>query len=116
MATGTFKFDGREYPANHGYTVKWEPVDARTWQLESRLNGNTATRNVRLTVSGDEKTLTIAATNDTFTLTRVSGRSGLTGRWLGKQATTSRCYWVSESADDEWNRKVLSVILHRLPV
>ena len=80
VATGTFKFDGKEYPADYGNAVTWSQVDALTWQMVSRLRQNSPTHSVRLTVSGDEKTLTVAAPNDTIVLSRVSGRSRRSSR------------------------------------
>jgi hypothetical protein len=87
--TFTIKTDGKEYPTPWGMTTSWKNAGPNTWERTNRANGKvTSTAVVR--ISPDDKTLTIDSKgtlasgetfNDVVTFERVSGKSGLAGKW-----------------------------------
>jgi hypothetical protein len=88
----TFKADGKEYPTPWGNTIAWKTVDANTWEVTTRTNGKVVST-ATLKVAGDGKTLTSDARNvlatgqtsdDSSVYTRLSGTSGLAGKWKTK--------------------------------
>jgi hypothetical protein len=83
-----FKADGKEYPVPGGSgTVAWKEVSPTSWEVTARTNGQ-ITANIRLVLKGD--TLTQAThrikpdggtIETSVTLARVSGGTGLFGKW-----------------------------------
>jgi hypothetical protein len=90
--TRTFKIDGKDYPSFDGRTAAWKQIDDRTWQSTHKLDGKTLwTRSIQ--VSPDGKTLRVelkgtnpdgTPMNDTTVYERVSGSTGLVGKWKTK--------------------------------
>lgn len=88
----TFKTDGKDYPTPWGSSAAWKSVDANTWETIGKVNGkvlSTAT----MKLSADGKTLTVDSknmkatgetSNDSAVYERVSGTSGLAGKWKTK--------------------------------
>jgi hypothetical protein len=88
----TFKADGKDYPTPWGVTVSWKNIDANTWETSEKVNGKLVSTST-LKVSPDNKTLAVdskrakatgEASNDSIVLNRVSGDSGLVGKWKTK--------------------------------
>ena len=93
----TFRTDGKDYPGLFGRTAAWKQVDANTWETVSKQGGKVVTTE-KSTLSPDGKTLTVAAsgpkpTGGTYEQTtvyeRVSGGSGLAGKWKTKNVQIS---------------------------
>lgn len=87
-----FRMDGKDYPTPYGETAAWKAIDAHTWEITEKLNGKTLGVST-LTISADGKTATVhdkgvkpngQPIDDTVTYDRVSGSSGLTGKWKTK--------------------------------
>jgi hypothetical protein len=94
----TVKTDGKEYPTPWGTSTTWRTVDASTWESTDRVNGKTMSTNT-LKVSPDNKTLTVNSkrvkatgetSDDSIVLNRVSGDSGLIGKWRTKNFNVSK--------------------------
>jgi len=93
----TFKTDGKEYPAMFGGVAAWKSIDASTWEVTNKLNGTLlGTDTYRL--SADGKSLTVNSKgpkpsggtfDDTTTFQRVSGTSGIAGKWKTKNYKSS---------------------------
>ena len=86
-----FKMDGKDYNDPYGDTVSWKQIDANTWEAHDKLNGK-ALSTETFKVSGS--TLTVVSTGTrpsgskfetTTVYTRVSGTSGLAGKWKTKK-------------------------------
>jgi len=95
--TFKFKTDGKDYPNPWGGTGAWKSVNANTWTVEQKINGKLVTTDT-MTVSADGKTLTVnskgtkpngEAIDDTTVMQRVSGASGLFGKWKTKNLKSS---------------------------
>jgi hypothetical protein len=93
----TFKTDGKDYPAMFGTTAAWKQIDASTWQttekMKDKVLGVDTTK-----LSADGKTLTMEskgtkpngeAFDDTTVYSRVSGTSGIAGKWKTKNVKIS---------------------------
>jgi hypothetical protein len=87
-----FKPDGKDYPAIFGSTAAWKSLGANSWETTWKLNGKLLTTDT-LTVSADGKTLTVNSKgkkpngemlDDTTVMERVSGTTGLAGKWKTK--------------------------------
>lgn len=93
----TFRMDGKDYPALFGRTASWKQIDANTWETVNKQDGNPlSTDTTRL--SADGKTLTFntkgpkpagGTFEQTVVYERVSGGSGLAGKWKTKNVQTS---------------------------
>jgi hypothetical protein len=93
----TFRTDGTDAKTPWGFTLAWKPVDSTTWQTTEKTNGKvTATGTVKL--SPDGKTLSMESKRsradggtftDSITFERVSGTSGLAGKWKTKNLKSS---------------------------
>jgi hypothetical protein len=88
----TFKADGREYDGPVGGKVSWTQVDDRTWASTTKVDGRVLVTSTR-TLSPDGKTMTMISKGtkpngqdfeDTTIFERVSGESGLIGKWRTK--------------------------------
>lgn len=90
-STESFDFgtDGKEYPALHGRTTTWTAAGDHAWDSETKAKGTVLYKAHRALSDGD-KTLTITGTgtkpdgstfNESSVYTRVSGTSGLVGKW-----------------------------------
>jgi hypothetical protein len=91
-----FKMDGNDYPDGLGDTAARKAMDASTWQIAWKLNGKVLTTDT-LKV-GTDGILTIntkgtkpngGAIDDTATYQRVSGSTGLAGKWKTKNVKSS---------------------------
>ena len=93
----TFKADGNEYPTPWGVSAAWKAVDDSTWKVTNKVDEKVvATATLKLAADG--KTLTIDARNmnasgeaseSTAVYQRVSGESGLAGKWKTKNVEIS---------------------------
>src|SRR5262249_1286794 len=88
----TFKTDGKEYSTPWGTTASWKAVNATTWETTSKVNGK-VTGTATMKLSGDGKSLTVDSkaikatgetSNDSAVYERVTGTSGLPGKWKTK--------------------------------
>lgn len=95
--TYTYSVDGKDRPALFGRTAAWKQIDANTWETTFKQDGKPITTDV-VRLSADGKALTIASkgpkpAGGTFEQTsvyeRVSGSTGLEGRWKTKNVETS---------------------------
>jgi hypothetical protein len=88
----TFKTDGKEYSTPWGTSASWKAVNAATWETTSKVNGKvTGTGTMKLSADGKSLTVdskSIKATgetsNDSAVYERVTGTSGLAGKWKTK--------------------------------
>ena len=87
-----FKLDGKEYPATFGSTATWKSLSANSWETTWKLNGKVLSTDT-LTLSADGKSMTVNSKgkkpngemmDDTVTAERVSGTTGLAGKWKTK--------------------------------
>jgi hypothetical protein len=93
----TFKMDGKDVATPFGSTQAWKEVNAKTWEVTEKTNGKVSmTGTVKL--SDDGKTLSMtgkrikadgSTSDDTMTMTRVSGGPGLAGKWKMKNLNAS---------------------------
>ena len=92
-----FKLDGKEYPATFGTTAAWKSLSANSWETTWKLNGKVLSTDT-LTLSADGKSMTINSKgkkpngemmDDTVTAERVSGSSGLAGKWKTKNVKSA---------------------------
>jgi len=92
-----FKLDGKEYPATFGSTATWKTLSANSWETTFKLNGKVLTTDT-LTLSADGKSLTVNSKgkkpngemlDDTTVAERVSGSSGLAGKWKTKNVKSA---------------------------
>lgn len=88
----TFKADGNDYPTPWGITSAWKATDANTWENTSKANAKVVST-ATLKLSSDSKTLTVDSksikatgdtSNDSAVYQRLSGGSGLAGKWKTK--------------------------------
>jgi hypothetical protein len=88
----TFKADGNDYPTPWGNTSAWKAIGANSWEVTSRANAKVVST-ATLKLAADGKTLTVDAKNmratgevssDTAVYERLSGGSGLAGKWKTK--------------------------------
>ncbi len=82
-----FNVDGREYSTPDGGTVSWKALEANSWEATYRMNGK-LTSTVKMSLQGNTQTAFISVkkpdggTEEMMTrFTRVSGGSGLVGKW-----------------------------------
>jgi hypothetical protein len=88
----TFKTDGKEYSTPWGTSASWKSINANTWETTNKVNGKViGTSTMKL--SADGKTLTVdsknikatgEASNDASVYDRVTGTTGLGGKWKTK--------------------------------
>jgi hypothetical protein len=92
-----FKVDEKDYPALFRTTVAWKSLTSTSWQATYKLNGKILTTDT-LTLSPDGKSLTVnvkgtkpngEAIDDTIVFERLSGSSGLSGKWKTKNVKSS---------------------------
>lgn len=85
----TFKADGKEYPAIFGSTAAWKQADPNTWEATYKTKGAVLSTDTHK-LSSDGKTLTViskgtkpdgASFENTAVYERVSGSTGLAGKW-----------------------------------
>lgn len=95
--TYIFKIDGKDYPALAGQTAAWKQIDANSWETINKLNGKVlGTDSSKL--SADGRVLTIESKgpkpgggtfDNTVVLQRVSGSTGIVGKWKTKSLKSS---------------------------
>lgn len=92
-----FGIDGKEYKTAEGRTTTWNAISSTEWTSVSKFNGTVLSTN-HYTLSPDGKTLSITNTgtkpdgskfNDSSIYTRVTGTSGLPGKWRSTKVTVS---------------------------
>jgi len=88
----TFKTDGHEYEAPLGRKVVWKQIDERNWTATTTQGGQLLVT-ADTSLSPDGKTMTVVykgtkpngeAFQDTVVYERISGASGLIGKWRSK--------------------------------
>jgi hypothetical protein len=93
----TFTPDGKEVTTPWGTTVAIKGVDAKTWEMTEKTNGKVSMTGT-LKLADDDKSLAMTgkrtkpdggASNESMTLTRVSGGPGLAGKWKMKNMNSS---------------------------
>ncbi len=93
----TFKFDGKDSMTPWGMTQAWKVIDAKTWEVTEKTHDK-VTATSTLALSADGKTLTLdskrvkadgGTSDDSMSFERVSGASGLTGKWKTRKLTSS---------------------------
>jgi len=93
----TFTTDGKEVKTPWGWTQAAKAVDAKTWELTEKTDGNVSYTGT-MKLSDDGKSLSIAgkrkkadgtSSDESMTLTRVSGGPGLPGKWKMKNVNSS---------------------------
>jgi hypothetical protein len=93
----TFKTDGKDVMTPWGMTMAWKSSGANAWEFTEKTNGQvSATGGVK--IAADNKTLTMdtkraksdgGTSDDSMTMQRVSGTSGLAGKWKTKNMKSS---------------------------
>ncbi len=93
----TFTPDGKEVSTPWGTAVSIKSVDAKTWQMTEKTNGKVSMTGT-LKLSDDDKSLAMTGkrtkpdggtSDESMTLTRVSGGPGLAGKWKMKNMNSS---------------------------
>jgi len=93
----TFTPDGKEVATPWGTTTSIKAVDAKTWRMTEKTNGKVSMSGT-LKLSEDGATLSMTGTrikpdggtsDESMTLTRVSGGPGLAGKWRMKNMNAS---------------------------
>jgi hypothetical protein len=93
----TFTPDGKEVKTPWGTTMSIKSIDAKTWSATETTNGKVSMAGT-MKVSDDDKTLSMNAkrtkpdggtSDESMTLTRVSGGHGLAGKWKMKNMNSS---------------------------
>jgi hypothetical protein len=88
----TFKTDGKDYPTPWGTMISYKTVNPTTWESSEKVNGK-VTSTATMKLSSDGKSLIVDAknvkaggevSNDSVVYDRVSGTSGLAGKWKTK--------------------------------
>lgn len=88
----TFRTDGKDYPTPWGVTAAWKAVNGNTWENTIKTNGK-VTNTATVKLAADGKTLTVDSksikatgetSNDSVVYQRLSGVSGLAGKWKTK--------------------------------
>jgi hypothetical protein len=92
-----FKMDEKEYPALFGSTMIWKSLGPASWQAVTKMKGTVLSTDT-LTLSPDGKSLTVSSKgtkpngeplDNTAVFERVSGTSGLAGKWKTKNVKSS---------------------------
>jgi hypothetical protein len=92
-----FAADGKDYPTLPSRTVAWTKNADGSWDVVTKANGKVVTKTHR-SLSADGKTLTAAYTeywpngstvHESDVYTRVSGTSGLAGKWRNTKANVA---------------------------
>lgn len=104
-----FRLDGKEYPMAGGRTTAWTATGPNTWDSIARFKGVILFKAHR-TLSADGKTYTITTTGteadgststSKSTYARVTGTSGLEGKWRATKAEgTEDTVIISAKADN----------------
>ncbi len=90
-----FGIDGKEYPLPNGHTTTWTANSDHSWTSINKFNG-TVIGTAQRELSADGKTYTIHAVgkradgtpyDETIVYTRISGTSGLIGKWRNMKYT-----------------------------
>ena len=93
----TFKTDGKDTMTPWGTTAAWKAVDASTWDMTEKNAGKVLSTST-MKLSADGKSLTVdtkrmksdgGTSNDSMTFQRVSGGTGLAGKWKTKSMNSS---------------------------
>jgi hypothetical protein len=92
-----FNIDGKEYKTVYDRTTTWTAAGDNAWDTVMKANGKVLGKSHRQ-LSADGKTLTITGTgtkpdgttfNDVSVYTRVTGTTGLVGKWRSTKVTIS---------------------------
>jgi hypothetical protein len=93
----TFTTDGKEVSTPWGMTESVKAVDAKTWDMTEKIGGKVSMTG-KMKLSDDGKTLTMtgkrnkndgSTSDESMTLTRVSGGPGMAGKWKMKKMNAS---------------------------
>src|SRR6266699_1295591 len=93
----TFKTDGKENMTPWGITFAWKAAGDKAWEMTEKTDGK-LTCTSALKLSADGKMMNVDAkrvkadggtSHDVMNLQRVSGGSGLAGKWKTKNLKTS---------------------------
>lgn len=93
----TFTPDGKEVKTPWGTTMSIKSIDAKSWQMTEKTNGKVSLTGT-MKVADDDKTLSMICkrtkpdggmSDESMTLTRVSGGPGLAGKWKMKNMNSS---------------------------
>jgi hypothetical protein len=88
----TFKADGNDYPTPWGTSSAWKAIGANAWEVTNKANAKVVST-ATLKLAADGKTLTMDAKNikatgeisdDSAVYQRLSGETGLAGKWKTK--------------------------------
>jgi hypothetical protein len=115
----TFKTDGKEYDTPIGRKATWTQSDDRTWTTTTKQDGKVIVMTTR-SLSPDGKTMTVVskgtkpngqAFEDTTVLQRVSGQSGLIGKWRSKEVKVGspNTYSFEANGDDGMTLKIIDL-------
>lgn len=93
----TFTTDGKEVKTPWGTMMAWKAVDAKTWEATEKTDGKvsfTATMKLSddgkaLSMTGKRKKADGGMSDESMTLTRVTGSSGLIGKWKMKNMNST---------------------------
>lgn len=95
--TYTFKTDGKDYDGMFGSKMSWKAIDAGTWEATNKMGAKVLSTDT-YKVSADGKSLSLmskgtspagAPFEASVTYQRVSGASGLAGKWKTKNLKTT---------------------------
>jgi hypothetical protein len=95
--TYSFKTDGKDYDGMFGSKMSWKAIDALTWEAAIKLGAKVLSTDT-YKVSADGKSLGMVSKGtspagtpfeNSMTFQRVSGASGLVGKWKTKNMKTN---------------------------
>ena len=95
--TYTFKTDGKDYDGMFGSKMSWKVVDPSTWESTSKM-GTKVLSTDTYKVSADGKSLNLVSKGTSpagkpfetnLTYSRVTGTTGLAGKWKAKNMQTN---------------------------
>ncbi|HEV3200188.1 MAG TPA: hypothetical protein VGZ73_19925 [Bryobacteraceae bacterium] len=108
--TYTFKTDGKDYDGMFGSKMAWKAIDANTWEATNKMGAKVLSVDT-YKLSADGKTLSGASKGtspagapfeNSVTYQRVSGTSGLAGKWKTKnlkQSSPDIIEFIASGAD-----------------
>ena len=90
-----FDLTGKEYPTPDGGTTAWRAANPTTWDVTNRMKGK-VTVTFRLSLAGDSMNTVVkltkpdgSVTEQSGTMTRVSGGPGFLGKWKSTEVKGS---------------------------
>ncbi|HUI56422.1 MAG TPA: hypothetical protein VLY04_15715 [Bryobacteraceae bacterium] len=104
-----FKVDGKDYAAIFGQTAAWKQLDPNTWEVTNKFDGKVLGTDA-VKIAADRKTLTVVSKgkkpngesyDESAAFERVSGGTGLAGKWKSTKVQPATEMWdIAPNGDD----------------